>query len=146
MSCASQSLASKYPLPQLERRPVWHIFEADFPDDPPFGTVLANIVPIVAARVLGHALIDAPNDTGRDALVCDITACNEDFELGGPAHLYVFGLIRVFYNSKGPTPAVTPALTPRLPLEAAAEHPHVIKPFSSDPATLRALVSSVVLS
>ncbi|CDO74712.1 hypothetical protein BN946_scf184847.g20 [Trametes cinnabarina] len=49
----------------------------------PFGIVLANISRIIAARVLGRALIYALNDTARDALVRDITACNEDFELGG---------------------------------------------------------------
>ena len=58
--------------------------------------VMQGIAPRVAARVLGHGIILAPNDVGRDALVRDILACEEDFKLlAGLAHLYVYGLIRM---------------------------------------------------
>ena len=57
---------------------------------------MQGIAPRVAARVLGHGIILAPNDVGRDALVRDILACEEDFKLlAGLAHLYVYGLIRM---------------------------------------------------
>ncbi|KAI0354001.1 hypothetical protein OH77DRAFT_571295 [Trametes cingulata] len=66
--------------------------------------------PIVAARVLGYALLYAPHDAGRDALVRDILACDGDLDLGVLAHLYLFGLIRLFFDPKPPTRAVTPRI------------------------------------
>ncbi|KAI0658263.1 hypothetical protein C8Q70DRAFT_184922 [Cubamyces menziesii] len=93
---------------------------------------------IVTARVLGHGLHFAPNDSGRNALVCDILACSQ-LELALLAYLYVFGLIRVFYNPEGPTPAVTPTVTPRLLLKVAAQDSHLLEPSSSNAAELRAL-------
>ncbi|CDO70968.1 hypothetical protein BN946_scf184829.g77 [Trametes cinnabarina] len=87
-------------------------------------------------HVLGFGLVHAPNDSGRDTLVRDILSCDRT-ELGVLADLYVFGLIRVFYNPNGRTPAVTPALSPRLSLEAATQNPHVLQPSSSNAAVLR---------
>ncbi|RPD82135.1 hypothetical protein L226DRAFT_607311 [Lentinus tigrinus ALCF2SS1-7] len=84
----------------------------------------------ITARVLGHSLLLAPNDSGRDALVRDILACHEDPELlAGLAYLYIFGFI--LYNPKGPTPAVTPALTPQQSLEVAAQEPLLNPSFSN---------------
>ena len=58
--------------------------------------VMQGIAPRVAARVLGHGIILEPNEAGRDALVRDSLACEEDLELwAGLAHLYVYGLIRM---------------------------------------------------
>ncbi|CDO71725.1 hypothetical protein BN946_scf184920.g9 [Trametes cinnabarina] len=121
---------------QLEQHTAWNEFVDDLRSDLPFEEILKSMTPIVAARVLGFGLVHAPNDSGRDALVRDILSCDRT-ELGVLAYLYVFGLIRVFYNPKGPTPAVTPALSPRLSLEAAAQDPHVLQPSSSNAAVLR---------
>ncbi|RPD65050.1 hypothetical protein L227DRAFT_277372 [Lentinus tigrinus ALCF2SS1-6] len=96
----------------------------------------------ITARVLGHSLLLAPNDSRRDALVRDILACHEDPELlAGLAYLYIFGFI--LYNPKGPTPAVTPALTPRQSLEVAAQEP-LLNPSFSNASNSRKLVSAFV--
>ncbi|KAI0658992.1 hypothetical protein C8Q70DRAFT_142437 [Cubamyces menziesii] len=126
---------------RLEGWTAWNAFMNDFPSasDPPFVAILDAMPPIIAARVLGYGLLFAPNDIGRDALVRDILACTQP-ELGVLAHLYVFGLVRVFHNPKGPTPAVTPAFTPRLSLEADAPNSHLVEPSSSNAAELRALI------
>ncbi|RPD53568.1 hypothetical protein L226DRAFT_613839 [Lentinus tigrinus ALCF2SS1-7] len=99
---------------RLESRPGWNFKSSD-----PSYNMLQDMSPNVCARVLGHGLRLSPDDAGRKALARDVLACHEDQELlAGLAHLYVFGLIRVFYNPNGPTPAVTPSLTPP---EAAAQ-------------------------
>ncbi|KAI0749190.1 hypothetical protein C8Q80DRAFT_1119548 [Daedaleopsis nitida] len=119
------------------------IFVADLGSTPPFEDVLKSMSPIVAARVLGHGLRYAPNDAGHDALVRDILSCNGNQPwMAVLAYLYVYDLIRVsstVYNPKGPTPAVTPAFTPRASLEVAAPNPHLLQRSSSDASTLRAL-------
>lgn len=74
---------------QLERRPAWNAVLDD-----PHEDILRDMTSIVTARVLGHGLCFAPNDSGRNALVCDILACSQ-LELALLAYLYVFGLIRV---------------------------------------------------
>ncbi|KAI0712657.1 hypothetical protein C8Q76DRAFT_797492 [Earliella scabrosa] len=96
-----------------------------------------DMPPIVAARVLGHGLLLAPNDVGHNALVQDILACaHEQRVLVALAHLYVHGLICVFYNPKGPTPSVTP----RLPLETAVHDPDLqLESSSSNAENLRVL-------
>ncbi|KAI0712653.1 hypothetical protein C8Q76DRAFT_491403 [Earliella scabrosa] len=91
---------------QLERCAGWDSFQVV---EDPFEEIMADMPPVVAARVLGHGLHFAPNGDGRNALVRDILACEQKQPwLATLAHLYVYGLIRVFYNPKGPTPAVTP--------------------------------------
>ncbi|EPS96388.1 hypothetical protein FOMPIDRAFT_88923 [Fomitopsis schrenkii] len=92
--------------------------------------------PAVVARVLGYGI--RCNDRGRDALVRDILACNKEAELlAGVAHLYVYGLCRVFYNPKGPTPRVSPSLTPRLSLEVTAKESFLLLDSSRDASRLR---------
>jgi len=65
--------------------------------------ILLGLTPACAARVLGFALLHSPSDNGRDNLAAEILKCNEsenDNELlGGLAHLYVYGLIRVCTSS-----------------------------------------------
>ncbi|KAJ7343252.1 hypothetical protein DFH08DRAFT_915163 [Mycena albidolilacea] len=69
--------------------------------------------PEVAGRTLGYALCFAPSDSGRDCVAREVNACDGDIEsLAGLAHLYIFGLIRVFKNPKGPTPTITADQTP----------------------------------
>ncbi|KAJ7470296.1 hypothetical protein FB451DRAFT_1559626 [Mycena latifolia] len=71
----------------------------------------------VAARTLGYALIYPPTVDGRRCVAREINACHGDPEtLAGLAHLYIFGLIRVFRNPKGPTPLVSIDQSPRLVL------------------------------
>lgn len=86
--------------------------------------------PVVTGRVLGYALIHAPNQSGREALACEINACECNWGLpAGLVFLYVQCLIRVSMlyfpnlsvprstnpvrNPKGPTPTVSPNLSPR---------------------------------
>ncbi|RPD53564.1 hypothetical protein L226DRAFT_613841 [Lentinus tigrinus ALCF2SS1-7] len=119
----------------LESLPGWNfsggLQDASF-------NVLQDMAPTVSARVLGHGLRLAPDDAARNVLARDILACQEDQELlAGLAHLYVFGLIRVFYNPNGPTPAATPSSTPP---ETAAQEPPLSIPSSSSPAVLRDLL------
>ena len=63
-------------------------------------SIMEDMPPIVAARVLGHGLLLAPNDAGHNALVQDILACaQEQRMLAALAHLYVHGLIRACTSS-----------------------------------------------
>ncbi|TFY81523.1 hypothetical protein EWM64_g2485 [Hericium alpestre] len=120
---------------RLESHTGWN-----FTQDASSEVLMHGMTPAVTARILGYGLCLAPNDAGRNALVRDIIACGEDPELlAGLGYLYAFGLIRVFFNPKGPTPAVTPSLTPTLSLEAAAQNPHLVKPSSSNASDLRKL-------
>jgi hypothetical protein len=79
----------------LEQSEGWNIFTADLKkkySEP----IMKDMTPRVAGRVLGYGLLFAPNEGGRAALVRDINGCERDPELlGGLAHLYVFGLMRV---------------------------------------------------
>ena len=80
---------------RLECLAYWDTFSDDLRDSLSMD-VMQGMAPRVAARVLGHGLLLAPSDAGRNALVRDILACDEDLELlAGLAHLYVYGLIRV---------------------------------------------------
>lgn len=80
---------------RLECLEYWNTFSDDLRNSLSMD-VTQRMAPRVAARVLGHGLRFAPNDVGREALVRDILACDEDLELlAGLAHLYVYGLIRV---------------------------------------------------
>ncbi|KAI0083345.1 hypothetical protein BDY19DRAFT_1060986 [Irpex rosettiformis] len=95
--------------------------------------IMKDMPPVTVARVLGYAIHLAPNDNGRDALVRDILACEKDPELlAGVAHLYVYGLCRIFYNPKGPTPCVSTSQTPRLSLEAIAADKSLLSQSFSD--------------
>ena len=71
----------------LEQFDSWNTF-ADELQNTVSEDILADMPPIVAARVLGYAMRYTPNDCGRDALVHDILACEKNPELlGGLAHL-----------------------------------------------------------
>ena len=79
----------------LEESESWNIFAADllkvYSEE-----IMRDMTPTVAGRVLGYGLLFAPSEDGRTALVRDINGCERDPELlGGLAHLYVFGLMRV---------------------------------------------------
>ncbi|TFY75682.1 hypothetical protein EWM64_g8331 [Hericium alpestre] len=85
--------------------------------------IMAEISPIVAARVLGYCLRFAHSQAGRAALTREINECDRDLELlAGLAHLYVFGLIRVFRNPKGPTPDISAPQSPQLSLQQAIQN------------------------
>jgi len=85
----------------LEQSESWNIFTTDLQKDYS-ESILKGMIPRVAARVLGYGLRFAPSETGRGALVRDIDGCDRDPELlGGLAHLYVYGLIRVCTFSRG---------------------------------------------
>ncbi|KAJ7742703.1 hypothetical protein DFH07DRAFT_964412 [Mycena maculata] len=72
----------------------------------------------VAARTLGYALVYSPTVEGWSCVAREINSCDGDPEtLAGLAHLYIFGLIRVFRNPKGPTPLVSVDQSPRLSFE-----------------------------
>ncbi|KAJ6575155.1 hypothetical protein B0H19DRAFT_1254755 [Mycena capillaripes] len=76
----------------------------------------------VAARTLGYALIYSPTVEGRRRVAQEINSCNRDPEtLAGLAHLYIFGLIRVFRNPRGHTPSVSVDQSPRFSFEIAAD-------------------------
>ncbi|KAJ6486672.1 hypothetical protein C8R45DRAFT_995488 [Mycena sanguinolenta] len=76
-------------------------------------TFIYNHPPKVAARTLGYALIHAPSPAGRDCISQEIVGCNDEPEyLAGLAHLYIYGLIRIFRNPKGPTPLLTADQSP----------------------------------
>ncbi|KAJ6546977.1 hypothetical protein B0H19DRAFT_1211699 [Mycena capillaripes] len=79
----------------------------------------------VAARTLGYALIYSPTAEGRRCVARAINSCQQNIEtLAGLAHLYIFGLIRIFHNPKGPTPLVSVEQSPRLSFEIAADIHH----------------------
>jgi len=102
---------------------------------------MTDLSPRVAARVLGHGLILAPSEEGRSALTRDINECDSDPELlAGLAHLYVYGLIRVFYNPKGRTPAISATQSPRLSFELAVQNlEHLLQQPSITARDLRQL-------
>ena len=66
-------------------------------------SILLELTPACAARVLGFALLYSPSERGRDTLAAEILECNDSKNnhelLGGLAHLYVYGLIRVCASS-----------------------------------------------
>jgi hypothetical protein len=79
----------------LEQSQGWNMFTQDLTKSYS-ETIMKDMMPCVAGRILGYSLLFAPNEDGRAALVQDINACEHDPELlGGLAHLYVFGLMRV---------------------------------------------------
>ena len=59
----------------LERLEYWKTSKSEGRSSSLFEDVVQGITPAIAGRVLGHELILAPNDAGRDALACDILAC-----------------------------------------------------------------------
>ncbi|KAJ7755950.1 hypothetical protein B0H16DRAFT_1722100 [Mycena metata] len=102
----------------LQTFSAWGTFADDLND---LGeTLMCKTSVTVAARTLGYALIYSPTTKGRDAVAREINGCGKNAEhLAGLAHLYIYGLIRVFRNPKGPTPSVSPVLSPRLSVEVA---------------------------
>ena len=85
----------------LEQREAWNIPDRDLHQEAP-NFVMFDMSPLVASRVLGHALVLTPSEDGREALAREINDCYSDPELlAGLAYLYVFGLMRVcaFFSS-----------------------------------------------
>jgi len=95
--------------------------------------------PEVAGRTLGYALVFAPSDAGRDCVAREVNACNGDIErLAALAHLYIFGLVRVFKNPKGPTPAITADQSPDVRFsQQTMLHKGSLKAPGEQPASLR---------
>ncbi|KAJ6511378.1 hypothetical protein C8R47DRAFT_732402 [Mycena vitilis] len=95
--------------------------------------------PQIAGRTLGYSLLLSPTDRGRHCVAREINTCNQDLEtLAGLAHLYIYGLIRIFRNPKGPTPVVSPALSPRISFEVDADlHADTLVPAGATPDTLK---------
>ncbi|KZW02348.1 hypothetical protein EXIGLDRAFT_759852 [Exidia glandulosa HHB12029] len=84
----------------------WGLIAAELPGASEI--LMLDMPPRTAARALGWALVLAPSDSGRKWLAGQILVCGESLELfAGLAHLIVFGLVRVFYNPKGPTPTLS---------------------------------------
>ncbi|KAJ7628637.1 hypothetical protein FB45DRAFT_918839 [Roridomyces roridus] len=108
----------------LEALASWGAFVQDL--DPRIGNpsleaFMFQNPPEVAGRTLGYALRFAPNDTGRNCVAREVNACNGDIEsLAGLAHLYIYGLIRVFRNPKGPTPTITADQSPDVTFDQQA--------------------------
>ncbi|KAF9445667.1 hypothetical protein P691DRAFT_762302 [Macrolepiota fuliginosa MF-IS2] len=64
--------------------------------------------PRVVGRVLGFGLLHAPTETGQQHLVAEINDCAYSMELmAALAHVYIHGLIRVFYNPEGYTSVIS---------------------------------------
>ncbi|CAA7263813.1 unnamed protein product [Cyclocybe aegerita] len=102
----------------LEQQPGWYIFESDLRGKDFSESIMRDLSPVIVARVLGHALRLAPSDEGREVLTREIIGCEADPELlAGLSHLYVYGMIRVFYNPKGPTPSISAIQSPRRSFE-----------------------------
>ncbi|KZT74307.1 hypothetical protein DAEQUDRAFT_753793 [Daedalea quercina L-15889] len=98
----------------------WNVLATQLQDTPE--NIMADLNPKISARVLGWALLLAPSDEGRAALTREIIGCDGDPELlAGLAHLYVYGLIRVFYNPEGPTPSVSATQSPGLSFQQSVQ-------------------------
>ncbi|KXN89744.1 hypothetical protein AN958_05284 [Leucoagaricus sp. SymC.cos] len=126
----------------LQSLQEWKIFKSDL-EKPISKPILLDMNPPLVARVLGHALVLAPNENGRDALTREILGCNGDHELlAGLAHLYVKGLIRVFKNPKGPTPAISVDQSPRLSFTQAVQEqdPHILRHSLTSSKELRSRI------
>ena len=86
----------------LESKEQWVLFRTNLTHDSSEG-ILLDLTPACAARVLGFALLYSPSDHGQNTLATEILTCsdskNDDELLGGLAHLYVYGLIRVCTSS-----------------------------------------------
>ncbi|KAF8310344.1 uncharacterized protein EI90DRAFT_3006951 [Cantharellus anzutake] len=104
--------------------------------------IMAQFTACKVARILGYCLLAAPSKQGCDALTREILGCagkaqklecadKEEAEmlepvgqveaemLAGLAHLYIYGLTRVFFNPKGRTPILSPGQSPRGSFEQA---------------------------
>ncbi|KAJ3563705.1 hypothetical protein NP233_g8768 [Leucocoprinus birnbaumii] len=125
----------------LERRESWSLFLAELDKQYSHG-ILQGMSPRTAGRVLGYALRLAPSVAGRDALEREINICGGDFELlGGLAHLYVYGLIRIFYNPKGHAPTISASQSPRRSFKVAVQElEYLLQKPSINPHDLRKLV------
>ncbi|TFY73797.1 hypothetical protein EWM64_g10214 [Hericium alpestre] len=106
-------------------------------------SIMTDMSSTLSARVLGYALLYAHSQAGRGALIREINECNRDLELlAGLAHLYVFGLIRVFRNPKGPTPDISSSQSPRHSFQQALlDAEHLLQKTSFTAAELRKLVN-----
>ncbi|KAJ7491930.1 hypothetical protein FB451DRAFT_1348694 [Mycena latifolia] len=95
--------------------------------------------PEIAGRTLGYALLFAPSDTGRDCVAREVNACNGNIErLVGLAHLYIYGLIRIFRNPKGPTPAITADQSPDATFDQHTNlHRTSLNPPGAQPTSLK---------
>ncbi|KAI0797151.1 hypothetical protein C8Q75DRAFT_862859 [Abortiporus biennis] len=128
----------------LETHVIWSFGVEVDPnvENRPTEKILQKLSPIIAARVLGHALRLAPTATSRAHLANEIKDCNgNDRLLAGLAHLYVFGLIGVFRNPKGPTPAISTSQSPRKSFEdKQLSMETILMEFKSKPGRLRDIV------
>ncbi|KAF6747257.1 hypothetical protein DFP72DRAFT_1075516 [Ephemerocybe angulata] len=105
--------------------------------------IMGDIPPVTIARVLGHCLRLAPSEEGRQVLAREILDCNGGQELlAGLGHLYVYGLIRVFYNPKGPMPSISTGQSPGHGLQDAVRRArsHLLKRSDPNPEDLRQLL------
>ena len=78
----------------------WVLSESDLAHMPdPKVLILLDLTLTCAAQVLGYPLLYSPSDHGRNTLAAEILKCNDSKNghelLGGLAHVYVYGLIRV---------------------------------------------------
>ncbi|KAF8308855.1 uncharacterized protein EI90DRAFT_3107332 [Cantharellus anzutake] len=94
--------------------------------------IMAQFTACKVARILGYCLLAAPSKQGCDALTRTKLECADKEEaemlepvgqveaemLAGLAHLYIYGLTRVF-QSKGRTPILSPGQSPRGSFEQA---------------------------
>jgi hypothetical protein len=83
----------------LELKEQWLLFQDNLAHSRS-ESILLDLSPTCAGRVLGSALLYSPSVGGQDNLAAEILGCNDDHErLAGLAHLYVYGLIRVCMSS-----------------------------------------------
>ncbi|KAF9472839.1 hypothetical protein BDN70DRAFT_844095 [Pholiota conissans] len=95
----------------LEQKTEWNEFADDLGSDF-FDSMMSEMTPVIVARVLGHALRLSPSPNDRGVLVREIMDCKAhptDVHVSpelfaGLAHLYIYGMMGVFYNPKGSTP------------------------------------------
>ncbi|KAJ7130207.1 hypothetical protein C8R44DRAFT_850221 [Mycena epipterygia] len=96
---------------QLQNKEKWNPFVDDLVRNGP-PQIMFGMGPIIAGRVLGYALIYAPNNGGRDAL--------RGWRFSISMVLYAF----VVRNPKGAPPAVSAdSKSPRISLDAAGDQP-----------------------
>ncbi|TFY78403.1 hypothetical protein EWM64_g5610 [Hericium alpestre] len=125
----------------LESFSAWGTFATDIEHERSHAIMVETDFPTVAARVLGYGLRFAHSQAGPSALIQEINECNRDLELlAGLAHLYVFGLIQVFRNPKGPTPDISPSQSPKPSSQLAAQDAeHLLRKTSLTAKELRKL-------
>ncbi|KAL4242834.1 hypothetical protein ABKN59_010935 [Abortiporus biennis] len=89
-----------------------------------------------------YGLLHAPSDKGRLRLAHEISGCNRDLDvLAGLVHLYVLGLIRVFRNPTGPTPAISTSQSPgNIPQQQRQNLVSFLTELKANPSMLKAIL------